>query len=85
LKRIIPIIYYIESIPIHIKKTLFQIIAIKILETNIHGKTLIGDYGWHPHLLVFVEKEGYHVINDLFQYEYPDDPPSTLYFVMEEV
>ena len=38
LKRIVPIIYYIESIPIHIKKTIFQILAIKILKTN---------YVWH--------------------------------------
>ena len=71
MKRVITLIYYIKSIPINIKKTIFQILAIKIVETNNHGKTLIGDYGWDPLLLTYVEKEGYHVINDLFQYEYP--------------
>ena len=84
MKKTMPLIYYINFIPTHIKKIIFQILAIKILKTNIHGKTLIGDYGWHPLLLVYVEKDGYNVVNDLFQYEYPEDPPSTLYFLMDE-
>ena len=87
-KLAIPCIYYSKLISPVTKKNMFFITAIKRSKTNEYGNTFIGGQSWTPLLLIYVEKDGYVVLEEHpFKFGRPQclNTPPCLKFVMKKI
>ena len=87
-KLIIPFVYYSKLLSPNDKQNIFSKTAIAITTTNENGVTGVHGQCWHPLLLIYVEKEGYKIIdNNPFKLGSPNDPSCSPYikFIMKKI